>query len=444
MGRKVIINKQKLISAQSRHSTTPVPTSLEKSLFALLIFTIPTNLALGFLKDTAFVNGILVDYLIPKLYLSDIIAIFLITAWFARVKWPQTISNSISWIKNHKNESFGLLAFFISIFISTSLSIKPITSYYYLAKLVEFALVTAWISTNISQIDLGRSITPTLIFQSTVAIIQWVQKKSLLGYLFLGETTLRASSHVAKTSITGEIRPLPYGTTPHPNVLAGFIAIAVLILLISCKDSPYKHISKYIKNPSHTLTLLFSSIILLLTQSVAAIIALLLGLLTIYLGTLSAKSRYIALLVFGTLLSASLFYLTPKLPEESINRRIGLAKISTNMILANPIFGVGPGNFTATMNNYGEIIGTSRFIQPVHNIYLLIISEIGIIGTILLGLLLYQFRDQILNLNLTKSAPLIALLFIGLLDHYPLTLQTGQLLMALAIGLSLNKHQTQS
>ncbi|MCI0421606.1 MAG: hypothetical protein L0312_20670, partial [Acidobacteria bacterium] len=89
--------------------------------------------------------------------------------------------------------------------------------------------------------------------------------------------------------------------------------------------------------------------------------------------------------------------------------------------------------------------GLSRHLyQPAHNIYLLIYSELGIVGIaaflFFLGLLFWQYRKKG---NLKSPAPdalagagglglaavLLSFLFIGFFDHFPWTLQQGRLIL---------------
>ncbi len=58
--------------------------------------------------------------------------------------------------------------------------------------------------------------------------------------------------------------------------------------------------------------------------------------------------------------------------------RIELIQESWEMIKQNPLLGVGPGNFQTVMvaNNYTGV--ASHFLYPVHNLYLLLTSELGL------------------------------------------------------------------
>ena len=107
------------------------------------------------------------------------------------------------------------------------------------------------------------------------------------------------------------------------------------------------------------------------------------------------------------------------------------------------LFGVGLGNYLVELPKYyphREIF----FLQPVHNIYLLILSETGIIG---LGMILYfivKIFKHIARKRLFVICHLsfVTLLLLGAVDHYPLTLQQGQLLLTVLIAniLIYNKH----
>ncbi len=175
---------------------------------------------------------------------------------------------------------------------------------------------------------------------------------------------------------------------------------------------------------------------------------------------------------------------------QSITNRILYNNIAINIINEHPIIGIGGKNFTLQMQAYyNEPLEWWQF-QPVHNIYLLITSELGIFGLILFLLPIYLIiKNAYLNTNheivsrlpaeanilntmanpklykpivsretiyteaqagetISKSAKvgetilvqislisiLIGFLFIGLFDHYFWTLQQGQLTFWLVLG----------
>jgi putative inorganic carbon (HCO3(-)) transporter len=69
-------------------------------------------------------------------------------------------------------------------------------------------------------------------------------------------------------------------------------------------------------------------------------------------------------------------------PESSVTSRLMLAWIAINMFLSNPIFGAGWNNFIYVMSKYDEFGLSASVAYPVHNMYLLVLSETGILGLI--------------------------------------------------------------
>ena len=108
------------------------------------------------------------------------------------------------------------------------------------------------------------------------------------------------------------------------------------------------------------------------------------------------------------------------------------------MFLDNPLTGIGLNQFTAVLPSYGVITAYTSFLQPVHNIYLLWLSETGLVGILLLFLLFRFISKQTPQYPLLSTVPIIMFMIIGTFDHYPLTIQTGQLLSVLALALSID------
>ena len=68
-------------------------------------------------------------------------------------------------------------------------------------------------------------------------------------------------------------------------------------------------------------------------------------------------------------------------------------------------------------------------VQPIHNIFLLALAEIGIIGVLLLLNLLCLFRHK--KIGGWWSTWLLAFIILGLFDHYFWTSWTGWMMMAI-------------
>jgi hypothetical protein len=152
------------------------------------------------------------------------------------------------------------------------------------------------------------------------------------------------------------------------------------------------------------------------------------------------------------------------LNNSALSDRSFYNNVSRETISENFVFGSGPGTFIFQINDYLAKNKVYQELepwqyQPAHNIYLLIASEIGIIGLLLFLLFVFYVisnsfkntkstlygnsivsRETILGikkLNYYLLAILISFLFIGLFDHYFWTLQQGRLIFWLVLGLIL-------
>jgi O-antigen ligase len=119
--------------------------------------------------------------------------------------------------------------------------------------------------------------------------------------------------------------------------------------------------------------------------------------------------------------------------DTSWSDRLGLMRASFKMIKENILTGVGLGRFVANM---GDTVPRSSngilLLQPVHNVFLLIISEIGLIGFGLFSTLLYFFfKNKEWSLRLIMC--LVAIFIIGMFDHYLFSLPQGLVLFLLIL-----------
>ena len=139
--------------------------------------------------------------------------------------------------------------------------------------------------------------------------------------------------------------------------------------------------------------------------------------------------------------------------NHAISDRSFYNNVSRETISENFILGSGLGTYIFQIDEYLEKNNIKQELQPwqyqpAHNIYLLIASEIGIIGLlffllfviyVISGSIKIVSRETILNvkLNYFLIAILISFLFVGLFDHYFWTLQQGRLIFWLVLGLIL-------
>ena len=112
---------------------------------------------------------------------------------------------------------------------------------------------------------------------------------------------------------------------------------------------------------------------------------------------------------------------------DSLTKRVDLIGAAGLMLRQSPVFGVGLGNFTVSLAK----LGWKNFgWQPVHNIFLLVLAELGLAGFAVVLLVIksckYRFSGK-------RLAFFLFVLLTGLVDHYWISLGQNQWLLVMAI-----------
>jgi O-antigen ligase len=409
-------------------------------LFGLVIFLIPTNLFLKFFESTAYINGLQIDYLIPKLYLIDLIILSSFLFWLIEniknlFKFTNKFKkNLFKFVQNNKLGSFLI----ISLLLRQINSYNPVASWWYVIKLIEISLFSLLIYHKrrlLSHKWIMISFLPTIIFQSVVALFQFFNQAPILGYLFLGESNLNKQIGLAKQTIGGVEKILPYGTTAHPNILGGFLSLSILIIigvLLNPKIKKNKyHLQPFIYGP---LGLAF--ITLILTFSWSAWLLLVIGI-SLILFKLENKKLLISSIILILISPLIIFFANKFTDNPSISRRHYLNQTATSMSSDHLLWGVGLNNFTTQVEKYSPTREVVRFTQPSHNSFLLIFSEIGLIGIGLLFFIVSKSK-KILATNLQWGRCLLTFVPILTLDHYVITNLSSLLMIVIFILLTKN------
>lgn len=418
---------------------------LEQILLGTLIFLLPSNLFFKLFENSAYVNGLQIDYLIPKIYFSDLAILFI---FFFQLE-TSVIKKIRESTKKLPPASFALISIIFLIVLRQFFSPYPYASLWFLIKITEMGLLLlaleriggsrGILAGKRTKITIWVAILFTLIFQSSLAIFQSLTQKSLAGYHFLGETNLSKGFGIAKTTLGGKEQILPYGTTAHPNILGAVLAIFLLFILtqiFSSKISQKKYF--FLKTISLT-TLPLTLWALFLTQSWSAWATLVIGGMIIVWTKFKQISRKIILkpLIFILLLVILIlpifFGLTTFQNTPSFFRRQYLNVAALEMIKENPVWGVGLNNFTARVEEYSQEREIVRFTQPVHHTLLLILAEVGLLFSILMVIVLWHGRYLTSKLTRNFSIAVLVLAPVLSLDHFLYTNQSGQLLLIFVI-----------
>lgn len=403
--------------------------SLEEKLFYLSILLLPTQLGKHFWPQFSYLYSLKVDYLSPTIYVWDFLVVFLMLVFlYNKPKINRT--------------SLNLTLIFILL---QSLSMLPAIFSNLngvgegLVKLEQFVIISffgIYIASQEFNSLAQRIFWPLCLgigFVSMLAILQFINASSI-GFWILGERSFSLSTPaIAKFDFQGLQFLRPYSIFPHPNSLAAFIVITLPLLYIL---KPVALTKKVLH-----ISYLISTIALILTMSRTAI---LIGIVEslIFLKNSSAAlllSLFILLSPFLIVRFSTLF----TFDNLSVTRREQLNKIAFETFKTNPVFGVGLNRFIVAGSDQ-LLVGQSRFLQPVHNIFLLTLSETGIVGffslVLLLGFPIYKLlKGSRTRTNTILLSLWIFVVFLGMFDHYFLTQPQPLRLLFLLWGLSLSK-----
>ncbi|MFH0930296.1 MAG: O-antigen ligase family protein [Candidatus Moraniibacteriota bacterium] len=394
-------------------------------------------------------------------------------------------------LTNVSRETFYLLVFLAWIGLSIFWSqYRPIAVYRFFTfiEIVLFAIVATKSLNNTKWLKIAFfAVIINGLFQSLLGIAQFIHNESL-GLRILGESIIGSNIEgVAKIIINGEKHIRAYGTFPHPNILAGFLLVPLFIIigaLLSRKlsylgkqrtraepnlsdtltqDIPSAFSSaeeKKQENVSHETFLefiprwaLFTILIItglgfLLTFSRSAFLGLFIGLVILFARIsymrssrrilknnfkLSATSIIALMFITILMLTNTSFFSNQSLQERNLYQNV-----SYETILKHPLAGVGIGQFVISeYQNYPNL--ESWQYQPVHNIYLLVFSELGIIGltsfVLFLAIFLYlksrgvQKYDRLTYLLF--CCIVFSFLYISFFDHYFWDIKLGTIIFAL-------------
>jgi O-antigen ligase len=226
-------------------------------------------------------------------------------------------------------------------------------------------------------------------------------------------------------------RTLDYrGFTGNINISSFSLAIKLPVLIYLVFTVQNK-ISK-----SFFLIVLSSSLLaILLLFSRAAIIALILVLISLMLFVVINRSRVYVTNFFLILLASSFSFVSYNLinekntsdliidrfstvtnpgADESVNERLNFYKIAINDITTYPVLGVGIGNWKLTsIQRANKFLAGYRIPFRVHNDFLEVAAEIGIIGGLLfVYFIFFPFISSLINTLRTNKFEISFLIFL--------------------------------
>ncbi len=364
------------------------------------------------------------------------------------------------------SDLFALSFLGISLLSIGNAEIANISWYRYL-KLIEYLILFFYIRISYGIIyslsDIMKVIIVSGFFQAGIAIIQSLTQSSL-GLWFLGEPVLKAGQpgvavfevgHGAVTTLFMRA----YGTMPHPNLLSVWLFIALWSCLITALRDEHRRVLWYeivayivilygflltfsrVAIGMWGLSVMFGAIIFIwkLRKRINrdATITRLRGLI--------AMTAIVMLVFTGVYWSQVWSRIRISRGDEAVRHRILFMRIAERSVSRSPFFGLGIGQFVPDLmrsfaRDREDILLSvelkkypiSYLYQPVHSIYLLIASELGVLGVVVflfwMGTIFVRMISMAYKRWMTLEVAIlimISMMVMGAFDHFFWTLQQG-------------------
>ena len=263
------------------------------------------------------------------------------------------------------------------------------------------------------------------IFELILSLLQLANRHSIQGWwYYLGERSFSIfTPGIAKAYFLGREFLRPYGTFSHPNSMGGFYLLVFTFVLTQ----------KRVTNLVFKGILLFisSALVLISFSRTAIVVYVLINILYFSRTFASCKTCFLAKIMIGFVLI--LFTLGISGDLNSFQKRTDFVEKSISIISQKPFTGTGIGGYLIAQHQYPQKF-VPFFEQPVHNIFLLIIAQLGVPLTLLLFVSIFRKID-IRDRGWEFFLPFLCILITGNVDHYWITLQQNVLVSAILFGI---------
>ncbi len=407
--------------------------NLDKKLFYILIFLLPANLGYHFVRSWSYVDGILIDYLIPTIFVQDILVFLILLIWLFRTLInPPPIHDTSGWIFR------WLFLFLFCVFISIFISYNVYASIYAFLRLILYALFSIYVlhafDFNLEWEKMLKILAFSVFFVSILGLIQWFKQGAVFNnYIFFGEQPYNSLTNgISREHLFNKVFIPVYGTFRHPNIFAGFLCVTLLWFYIQ-----FRHLHAYKALLALGITVLF------LTFSYIAIFTFLTSIIFYHAikkyGSKIYKYLFVFLLVFA-LSSIALPYITDRYFSNfpSFYRRVYLLENSLQYLKLGYYFGTGINTSTEYAFDNVQYFGEMKYLQPVHNVFVLILVESGVFALIFFILFIIFIFFGLHNRSDDKTILFLLTFFqiilLSLFDHYLYTIHQTFLLFWLTVG----------
>lgn len=380
------------------------------------------------------VRGIRSDYLAPVVYLLDIV-------------WVVWMGSRVLKSKGLKVQSLKKIFTFenlvVVIFIGLNILVagnKWVAIYKWL-RILQWVISLKVLKSESLKVKrcLGWIIPFWIVMETLLGVGQMVKGGSLEGvWYWLGERRFSLTTiGIAQISWLGNGLVRAYGTFSHPNSLAGFLLVAWMLWQSWQKKRGVMYwvitwcsvLGIVIAGSRMVWALLVMQLIItnyelrikkkrLGVKNLVGYLVIITGVLMLILGVVGVNYR-ISDFVGGW-------------DTGSLTKRVLLGMMSVEMWRDNLMLGVGAGNFIADLPVYQEA-SSFYWLQPVHNIFLLVGAELGILGIMLV---IYKISDIRFQIMRRRNWLILGIIIVtGMVDHYWLTLPQNYWLLVVVLGI---------
>lgn len=289
-----------------------------------------------------------------------------------------------------------LIGWIVMSFVSITNSSFPTISLYASLQMVKSFFLFYYIANRINSDNERKLIlfllVGSLFLQSTLGLAQSITGSSFNLDVFGGSKDI-FEKQLGEVSVTRA-----QGTFPNSAPFSEFLDLTIplaLVVLLSTETKFIKTISAFVVVPS--------LIVLILTLSrgswAGLIISAFISLLIAWKNKIVPTGRVVKIILLGVVLLLIVFVLfsdilisrfTDYRSMESAASRIPLMKAAIGMIQDFPLTGVGLMNCSAVIQFYDPTRTTFNWATKVHNQFLLVASEIGLIGFLFFLWFLYR------------------------------------------------------
>ncbi|TSC55477.1 MAG: Uncharacterized protein G01um101418_697 [Parcubacteria group bacterium Gr01-1014_18] len=320
-----------------------------------------------------------------------------------------------------------------------------------------------WVCLSLNPKKIAVCFLLACVLQGYLGMMQFFLQSDIVGEnKYLGVSAHDPSELGTSIVDTGLRRWLrAYGTLPHPNIFGGLMAAGLVIAAYWVMDvgrrvtSASRKIFFEMIGAWMSVVIIFSGLMVSFSRSAwigagVGISAYFFFLWRAYrknsewpvirLSLLKLCSIVLAMIIVFYLLLAPLFEtrfgVEGALEQQSVDTRLDQGREFFAIIKQKGITGVGIGNYTAYLSSFIRSEEPAWTYQPIHNIYLLILAELGLVGLSIIGYFLWKSRiciRQIFKNIFDPADPwtrisisiLLGLAVIGLFDHYLWSMAVG-------------------